>query len=305
MNYSLLVGFSSLFWGQNHCWFDLRKMSTVWTPLNVERFAQHLAGKIDLGVYCINDRNQCYWGCVDIDEKEDWIAFDAALTLRSWYESNGIKAWVERSRSKGYHVWLFFSHPVNARPLQSMQNQALEDCGIGKVEVNPKQVNIWKTNVPKTAPPGRKFGIGNLVRIPYSPNANLGRMVVLDQQGHPLPLPVFVSAALDQRAAPSVLSRFRDPDTAAQRPQGTSQGQVPRGGRLSDQDAYKILEKSRTVGIGERDQQFYTMAKLLHATGMSYSTAIDIITDIYWSQVEDHTDFSLEQALAKVEREYG
>lgn len=304
-----LVGFASLFWGQTNAYFNLGKMSTVWKPLTVDVFLAHLKGELELGVYCTNDQNLSYWGCVDFDapektKQQDSLAYQAALQLRSKYAEYGIQAWIERSRNKGYHVWVFPDRPMPARHLRQCQLSLLSELGMSGIEVNPKQENLWNTSIPKTAPSNRRFGIGNLVRIPYSPLATPGRMCMLDH-GRSLPLPVWLPEALSTRPLPSDLEALAGQHGRTERRFVADGVQGPTGSGGHAQEAWDIWKRNRPIGNGERDNQFFTLAKLMQANGLIYANACEEVMSIYEHKVLDRQGFSMDDALAKVKRVYG
>ncbi len=296
-----------MFWGQSQCYFNLGKMSTVWEPLTVDVFLAHLTGKLELGVYCTNDEALSYWGCVDFDAPEktktaDSRAYQAALQLKSLYREHDITSWIERSKSKGYHVWVFPNQPMQSRLLRGYQLSAIQQLGMSGIEINPKQESLWHTAIPKTAPANRRFGIGNLVRIPYSPLANSGRMCILDGS-RPMGLPEWLPGALSTRPAPSDLAALGGPENG---PQRLHVGTEAQGGSAGQhQEAWEIWQGDKAIGKGERDNQFYTIAKLMKANDLIYSNACDEVIRIYQQKVLDTTGFSLDDALAKVRREYG
>lgn len=311
MDHSLLVGYASLFWGQTSAWFNLLEMKTEWGRLTTRQFLDHVEGRQELGIYTTNDLGQCYWGCIDIDVPDKLLGYQMALSIRSEYQENGITAWIEASRSKGYHVWVFLHGAVSAFLMRQAQMTILETLGIEKIEVNPKQEKLWNLSSPKTAPITRMFGIGNLVRIPYWPYANPGRMMILDQRGRPLSLSTFVPAALESRTAPSDLLRLAAPHRAIRTEQdglsaesAASHGGGVGSGRPDNQDAWKVWNGERTIGKGERDNQFYTLAKLLHSHDTLFNEAMQTVRGVYDQQLEDTEDFSLNQALEKVRRVY-
>lgn len=163
----------------------------------------HLTGFIDpIGGYPIDpDSNECKWGCVDFDEGDE-ISLIHARNVEAFLECEGITAWVERSRSKGYHVWVFTKKWVPARIMRSALLYACEFMGAPIKEINPKQMELA---------PGE---IGNYVRLPY-PNVSYGTdevayrrrvMEVHDDEGAlPLSLGQFVRTAWETRASTSQL----------------------------------------------------------------------------------------------------
>lgn len=95
-----------------------------------------------------------WWGCVDWDEGRE-ESFIHAKNVYQVLDQINIKSWVERSRSKGFHLWVFFNEPLAARVVR---DGLIGVCNIVDApikEVNPKQISLV----------GKK--IGNGMRLPY------------------------------------------------------------------------------------------------------------------------------------------
>ena len=107
----------------------------------------------------------CRWGAIDIDEGDESI--DLAFSAQSILQAMQIPSWVELSRSKGCHVWVFAEDYVVAAEMR----KALKAClQIGKIPhdaVYPKQDYL-------------DGPVGNYMRLPYGKNKPVGRQVMLD-----------------------------------------------------------------------------------------------------------------------------
>ena len=154
---------------------------------------QHLFNEdAPIGVYPLfrqGDDFRVYWGCVDFDEGEE-DSLIHAKNLELVLNRVGVKGWIERSRSKGYHVWVFFEDPV---PADQVRNGLLGACEVVNApikEVNPKQTELT----------GR--GWGNGVRLPYPAGRQPSRNVILSG-GLEMGMEAFVGAAHESRCAPS------------------------------------------------------------------------------------------------------
>ena len=90
----------------------------------------------------------------------------------------GVTAYVERSKSKGYHVWVFFDKPVSARKARIVAKKILSDMGKPETEVFPKQDSLNSNvsygnfiNAPlfgKLVPKGRTvFANPNNLTVPH------------------------------------------------------------------------------------------------------------------------------------------
>lgn len=129
-----------------------RRVDAPFTPDTVEH---HLKGDIGVGVYPSwhNDDGtlMASWGCCDIDTGDWGEAYSLATALRAM----GIVPHVERSRSKGWHIWVFPQHPVPARDMRRALKVAYAAIELPAKEANPKSEQLK---------PGQ---VGNYVRLPY------------------------------------------------------------------------------------------------------------------------------------------
>lgn len=180
------------------------------------RVRDHLAGSTPIGVYPMVpntlpawpdtiDRRLVKeypwlvkWGCVDLDVKgpshatgydSEQEALEAALNLTAALRALGIVGWIERTRSRGYHVWVLASEWVSAA---TMRRALLVACSVVEVppsEVNPKSEGFESTET-----------LGNYVRLPYpgalanNPPVDQCRMV-LEPSGSAMGLTTFLDAA--------------------------------------------------------------------------------------------------------------
>jgi len=121
------------------------------TPTTIKR---HLEGFEGIGIYPIwreDDKLMVRWGCCDIDTGNWTEAYGLATTLNAM----GIPPHVERSRSKGWHIWAFSETPVEARTMSRALRVAYQAIDLPTKEVNPKS---------EVLAPGQ---LGNYVRLPY------------------------------------------------------------------------------------------------------------------------------------------
>lgn len=170
--------------------------------LTPERFMAHLDGTEPIGVYPIvpmNNDHYVVWGCSDFDTTD---ALDNAVALHDALQEAGIQSWIERSRSKGFHVWVFASEPVTTKVMRNALLVAHQVADVPATEVNPKQYDL------------RHGQYGNYVRIPY-PNAMANtvhqRIVLRDKLPHeivPMDFSSFVTQAFAGRNQAYLLERI-------------------------------------------------------------------------------------------------
>lgn len=135
-------------------------------PLTTAVIKKHLAQEITIGVYQLAQDDTVKWLCFDVDitkgvsmsEQEATAAVRAeTLALATFLTSKNIPYLVEQSGSRGYHIWIFFSEPVDARSAYALGHwaalQAPPPDGVS-IEVFPKQIAVG--------------AYGNLVKLPLS-----------------------------------------------------------------------------------------------------------------------------------------
>lgn len=179
-----------------------RTTDTLWVNY-VERIKQHLGEGAPMGVYpmvLVGDYWQVNWGCVDFDEGEEtsWIE---AQNLSRVLGELGITGWVERSRSKGFHVWVFASGPVRAEYMRKTLLGATQIAKASTKEINPKQFDMAEGQ------------LGNYVRLPY-PNVfteaeQSDRRVMVTKHGVTISFQDFVEFAHERRTEPELFERYQ------------------------------------------------------------------------------------------------
>lgn len=249
----------------------------------------------------------CHWGCIDIDSDE----YHKALDVQDVWTFYKVPSWIETSRSKGYHVWVFPQVAIPAQIMRAAGQYAIYAADLPeKTEVNPKQAEVWSYLIPGQAPSWFRSGIGNTVRLPYSGLVQPGRMTMI-HQGEALSLPEWLSVLLpaglagaSALAGVAALQRARSRRMEARE---LEQGAYKVDGKrpFNRQDAWDILDGLKDVQPGERDNQFYTVARLMKSKEIPLDIARRIMIGIWNNQTPDKHDYRLDQAIAKVDRAYG
>ena len=146
-----------------------------------------------------NSQWRVKWACVDFDEGDEpsWVH---AVNLHNALKMLGIASWIERSRSKGYHVWVFFTEWCPAAWARRGLLWACQLVDAPTKEINPKQESLE---------PGQ---LGNYVRLPYPGGEEFPtkdcRRVVFRPNGEPVGLSFFVMGAMETRTDPEVMGRL-------------------------------------------------------------------------------------------------
>ena len=131
--------FRECFSGLTHVYgtYDPRtgKAWQVKQPVTRSVLLRHLRGYQSYGVYLLmGDRTRAV--VVDFDHEDP----QAPLELLRQGRHYGIQAYVERSKRKGYHAWVFAERGgVPAWKMRSVVKLILEETGHADVEVFPKQ----------------------------------------------------------------------------------------------------------------------------------------------------------------------
>jgi len=133
--------FKSCFAGLENVYgtYDIRtgKVRQVKEPVTDEVILAHLTGRQSYGVYLLTgDKTKAL--AVDFDQ--DNLHLPAIFLSKARCLS--IPAYVERSKSKGYHVWIFFNNPVSARKGRIVVKKILLDMDKPETEIFPKQDSL-------------------------------------------------------------------------------------------------------------------------------------------------------------------
>lgn len=176
-----VVKFAELFRGRTDARGTLAG-SCVRCKLSLADYHRHLGGKESLGIYPLLPDSSCWFAAMDADNKADpATAVRQCRAVEEQLSDWGISAFVEPSKSKGAHIWKFFSEAVPARDARRLLAAAWREAVGGPVpELFPKQDSIENVE------------FGNYIHLPYyPPHSNTGRRVILDGE-HPLDLEGFL-----------------------------------------------------------------------------------------------------------------
>ena len=131
--------FKGLFTGLTNVYgtYDIKtgRVRQVKEPVTEKVILAHLIGKQSYGVYLLTgDRTRAL--TVDFDQNEQCVPIYFVTGARCY----DMSAYIERSKSKGYHVWIFFDDGgVPACKARLVAQKILADMGKPATEVFPKQ----------------------------------------------------------------------------------------------------------------------------------------------------------------------
>ena len=104
-------------------------------PVTREVFLRHLQGQQPYGVYLLNE-DRTLAAAADFDDQDPWLPMEFLRQAKQY----GIDGYLERSKSKGWHVWVFFPLPgVVAVKARLVVGAILADIDASGTEVFPKQ----------------------------------------------------------------------------------------------------------------------------------------------------------------------
>lgn len=172
----------------------------VKAPLTLDVFTNHLFGDQPIGVYPMvpyNDSWYTVWGCSDIDVEDH----AGAMSIRDALNSAGVHAYIEKSRSKGYHVWVFATEPVPAVDMRRMLLAAHQVADYPAREINPKQETLASTKQ-----------YGNYVRLPYPQciDVSTNRRRIINDDQTPVHITEFIAHATANATEPATIKRLAD-----------------------------------------------------------------------------------------------
>lgn len=154
MTERLVKRFATLFEGRPDA-YGSDTGGAIWQPVTPTLYRNHLEGIEPIGIYPIMHQPDgtlnVMWGCCDIDTG-DW---SEAYMLATALGGMGLVPHIERSRSKGWHIWIFVDQPVKASEMRRCLKVAYSAIDLPAKEANPKQETL------------RPEQLGNYVRLPY------------------------------------------------------------------------------------------------------------------------------------------
>ena len=147
----------------------------VKAPVTDEVLLRHLTGRQPYGVYLLM-KDRIRGLAVDFDH-EDLGPPPAFVAAAKKYALLG---YIERSKSKGYHVWMFFDRQgVSAAKSRRVVQHLLNEIDAPETEIFPKQDHL-----------DARAQYGNFINAPlFGRLASEGRTVFLDPQNNTRPYP--------------------------------------------------------------------------------------------------------------------
>jgi hypothetical protein len=180
--------------GANGVKMEIKKSArTVREGATVAMWEQHIRGERPLGIVPIMSDNTCVWGAIDID---DYTIDHGALVGQ--LEDLSIPGVVDRTKSGGAHVYMFFEEPVAASVVLSRLRELAACLGHGDCEVFPKQDTLLLD----------RGDLGNWLNMPYFDSDRTNRYAYR-RDGRGLSLSAFLDVAERSRITEETLVSLR------------------------------------------------------------------------------------------------
>ena len=247
---------------------------------------QHLAGITTLGNYPLLEDNTCWFIAGDFDNHDG--ARDPLTDIRNFYETcavNDITAYVFASKSgKGYHVYWFFSKPIEAWKARALYHAMLIEAGI--LDEDHQLDNSFDRIFPNQDHLSGK-GLGNLIAFPFLDiQHNSGKSLMLDPEA------AFEKPFTDQWAQLRGIERIEESfvdslvtawklkpskpmrkNTSITSISKKSMGRKPAAsaGAAGDSEMESLIDRALAGDIkkGERDETIFKIACRLRGKGLS------------------------------------
>ena len=128
------------------------KSFIVRQPLTLELMQGHIDGVKGVGAIPINEKNQCKFGALDIDE----YPLDHKQLVDKLNQFK-IPCIVCRSKSGGAHIFFFFTEWMEAADFRDKAAEIAAALGHGRCEIFPKQEQVLV----------ERGDVGNFINLPY------------------------------------------------------------------------------------------------------------------------------------------
>ena len=161
--------FLSLFAGLKNVYgtYDIRtgRVRQVKAVVDNDVIAAHLWSSRPYGVYLlVKDKTRAIVADFDTPDLAPVTKFSAHA------QRLGIPVYIERSKSKGHHIWIFFDHPVPASKARLVVHYILNQIDLEATEVFPKRDRL-----------DEKVSYGNFIYAPlFAPSVKNKRTIFVD-----------------------------------------------------------------------------------------------------------------------------
>lgn len=152
-------------------------------PVTDSHWLKHVSGTESLGIIPIRDDGTCSWCCIDVDKYN----IDVKDTIKAC-EKLKLPMIACRSKSGGFHLFIFFKEPVPAKDARDKLKEIQSVLGFADCEIFPKQEQLLT----------ERGDTGNFLNLPYH-KGDLGGRYGYDIAGNSLEMDEFFRL-VDQKA---------------------------------------------------------------------------------------------------------
>ena len=128
-----------------------------------------------LGIIPIRDDSTCSWSCIDVDD----YSIDVRKTIANYSKLN-LPIIPCRSKSGGFHLFIFFKEPVLAKDAIAKLTEIASVLGFADCEIFPKQESLN----------AERGDTGNFLNLPYFKGDMSGRYA-MNENGESLTMEEF------------------------------------------------------------------------------------------------------------------
>ena len=270
--------FKSFFTGLDNVYgtYDLvtGKVRQVKEPVTNQVILNHLTGRQSYGVYLLVD-DKIRVLAVDFDQDNLSLPVSFLIIARDY----GLPVYIERSKSKGFHVWMFFDGAVTAGKARLIAKKILSDMGLPETEIFPKQDRLDKN-----------VSYGNFINAPLFGRLAVKERTVFLEPDDP------TSVCLDQWHFLENVKRIRevDLDAVIKKHYGVDKAteqyprQKPDQDIVSNQDNFSFglppcARKMLATGVTV-NQRVSTFRLAVHLKKMGFPSDLAVIALIAWSR---------------------
>jgi hypothetical protein len=235
----------------------------------------HLNGSMRIGVFpCVNDETK--WSILDFDSEDRGVIDKIYACLLD----HNLFPYLERSKSKGFHIWIFFDEPVRASDIRLVLLHLVNKAGIDPktIEIFPKQDNADKT--------------GNGVFLPLQGQSiKQGRNVFVNNAYVPYPDQWDFLSKVHFTKAETITSIIEDADLKSNNPLSTNKP-------YTTEDHVPFEE-------GFRNEDTHHLSRVLAKEGKDEETIKRIIEPVAIASGinKEETEKAIKSAVKKVEQE--
>jgi|GEM_PF-2115768 len=165
--------FKSIFRGRDDV-YGFGEGLRIKQPLTSGVILRHLEGRHRLSIYPLLPDNTTFFAAVDINET-DLQKIQAYLDVAHTYE---VPTYVEVSKSRGYHLWTFFTEPIPAVAARELIKRILRDTDL------PEAIKIFPRQPDLSSPEN----LAEYINAPlFGQDVRNGRTVFLNEEFQPHP----------------------------------------------------------------------------------------------------------------------